>query len=253
MREDNIGHAAHILVEQLAQHFRCGGFHQRGEPGNVGEDGRDLAPLHLHAVTFADDSQPGGDLRRKISRKRRMRPLGLKLAAASLAHHLDVADGLVDGHFEIAEIDRLGQKIERTSIHRSTDVAHVAIGGNDNGPLPVLRFLQLLQQGEAVHPRHVDVGNHHVDMRMIHDRLQRLDSIMGEYERHRAIANFPAEFLQNQGLEIGLVIDNEDGCSHAACPRRVSISRRNSAKSIGLVNRPSAPRSIALRRVSASP
>ena len=153
-----------------------------------------------------------------------MRALGLSLAAACLAHHLDVADGLVDGHFEIAEIDRLGQKIERASIHRGTDVAHVAIGGNDDGRLPVLGLLQFLQQGQAVHPRHVDVGNHHVDMRMIRDRLQRLDSIMGEYERHRAIANLLAEFLQDQSLEIGLVIDNEDGCGHAACPRRASIS-----------------------------
>ena len=182
-----------------------------------------------------------------------MRALGLGLAAARLAHHLDMADGLVDGHFEIAEIDRLGQEIERAAVHRGADVAHVAIGRDDDGRFLVLGLLQLLQQRQAVHPGHVDVGHHHVDMRMVLDRLQRLDAVMGEHERHRAVANLPAEFLQHQRLEIGLVIDDEDGCGHAACPSLVSISWRSSAKSIGLVNRPTAPRSIALRRVSASP
>src|SRR3954466_10802133 len=76
---------------------------------------------------------------------------------------------------------------------------------------------------------------------------------MGEYECHPAVANLPAKFLQHQSLEIGLVVDDEDGRGHAACPSLVSISWRSSAKSIGLVSSPTAPRSIALRRVSASP
>ena len=61
-------------------------------------------------------------------------------------------------------------------------------------------------------------------MRMVRNRLQCLDSIVGEYKRHRAVANLPAEFLQDQSLEIGLVIDDKDSCGQAACPRRVSIS-----------------------------
>ena len=89
--------------------------------------------------------------------------------------------------------------------------------------------------------------------RMLLDRLQRLDAVMGEHEADRAVANLLAEFLQHQSLEIGLVVDDKDGCGHAACPSLVSISWRSSAKSIGLVKRPTAPRSIALRRVSASP
>src|SRR5258706_14173702 len=88
---------------------------------------------------------------------------------------------------------------------------------------------------------------------MILDRLQRLDAVSGEYKRHRAVANLPAEFLQDQSLEIGLVIDDEDGSGHAACPSFVSMSCRSSAKSIDFVSRPSPPFSIALRRGSATP
>ena len=90
-------------------------------------------------------------------------------------------------------------------------------------------------------------------MRMLLDRLQRLDAVTGEHESDRAVANLAAKLLQHQGLEIGLVVDDKDGGGHAACPSLVSISWRSSAKSIGFVKRPTAPRSIALRRVSASP
>jgi hypothetical protein len=44
-----------------------------------------------------------------------VRALGFGLAAARVAHHLDMTDGLVDGHFEVAEIDRLCQKGIATS------------------------------------------------------------------------------------------------------------------------------------------
>src|ERR1700737_2995559 len=90
-------------------------------------------------------------------------------------------------------------------------------------------------------------------MRVLLDRGQRLDPVMGEHKRHHPVADLPAEFLQYQSLEIGLIVDDQDRCSHAACPSRVSISWRSSAKSIGLVKSPTAPRSIAFRRVSASP
>ena len=160
---------------------------------------------------------------------------------------------LVDGQFEIAEIDRLGQKIERSTVHRGADIVHVAIGRDDDGRFLVFGLLQLLQQREAVHPGHVDVGHHHVDMRVIDDRLQRLDAVMGEYECHAAVADLLAKFLQHQRLKIGLVIDHKDRRGHAAFPSLVSISCRSSAKSIGLVRRPTAPCSTALRRVSGSP
>src|SRR5260221_14668148 len=100
---------------------------------------------------------------------------------------------------------------------------------------------------------HVDVRHPHVDMGILLDRLPRPDAGMGKHELHRPVANLPAEFMQDQSLEVGLIVDKENGCGHAACSSLVSISWRSSAKSIGLVKRSTAPRSIALRLVSASP
>ncbi len=69
---------------------------------------------------------------------------------------------------------------------------------------------------------------------------------MREHHLDGALADLPAEFLQDQRLEVGLVVDEQDRRCHAACPSLVSISWRNSAKSIGLVSSPSAPRSMRL-------
>src|SRR5262249_14369807 len=96
-------------------------------------------------------------------------------------------------------------------------------------------------------------GHHHVDIRILFERLERLEAVMGKHDRDNALADLPAEFLQDQRLEVGLIVDEQDRRCHAACPSLVSISWRSAAKSIGLVRSPAAPRSIAFFRVSASP
>jgi hypothetical protein len=111
-----------------------------------------------------------------------------------------VTDSFVNGRFEIAKIDRLGKKIERAAVHRGADIAHVAVGRNDDGRFLVFGLLQFLQQHQAIHPRHVDVGHHHIDMWVLLDRLQRLNPVMGEHESHHAVANLLAEFLQDESL-----------------------------------------------------
>ena len=53
---------------------------------------------------------------------------------------------------------------------------------------------------------------------------QRLQPVMGEHEADRPLANLAAKLLQHQRFEIGLVVDDKDGCGHAACPSLESIS-----------------------------
>ena len=60
-------------------------------------------------------------------------------------------------------------------------------------------------------------------MWMLLDRGQRLDAVMGKNEAHHAIVDLLAEHLQHQNLKIGLVVDNQDRCSHAASPSLASI------------------------------
>src|ERR1700752_1937947 len=55
-------------------------------------------------------------------------------------------------------------------------------------------------------------------MRVRLERLQRLEPVMREHEADGTLADALAELLQHQRLEIGLVIDKQNGRRHAACP-----------------------------------
>src|SRR5581483_1620792 len=106
------------------------------------------------------------------------------------------------------------------------------------------------------HPRHVDVAQHHVDGSVLLQHSQSVHAVAGEHEAECSRADFPAESLQNQQFEIGLVVDDEDPCVHPL-PRTSAItpetSRFNCGKSTGLVMNLLAPRSSAVRTRSASP
>src|SRR5437868_4392325 len=72
-------------------------------------------------------------------------------------------------------------------------------------------------------------------------RRQGLDAITDEGEVNRSVTNLVAKFLYEESLKVRLVVDDQNLCGHAALPTRISISFRSSGKSIGLVNRASAP------------
>ena len=117
----------------------------------------------------------------------------------------------------------------------------------------LLVLLQLLQQRQPVHPRHIDVGHHQVDVAVRLQHGQGFDAVAGEQKADRSVADLVPELLQDESLQVRLVVDDQDPCGHAARSTRVSISLRSVAKSIGLVSSASAPFSSALRLVSASP
>ena len=74
-----------------------------------------------------------------------------------------------------------------------------------------------------------------------------------DHKLNDTISNLMPELLQDQRLQIRLVVNHQNPCGHAARSTRVSISLRSETKSIGLVNKASAPFSKALRLVSVSP
>ena len=190
---DDLGHGAvvgehdsvmpvEIVVEQRPEHVGFERLDQRGEAGNVGEQRRDLAALPGEIDRVGIAGQPLGQIGREVARQRGVRPLGRRLPPPRLAQHFDMPKRLGDRRLEIGKIDGLGQEIERAAVHRGADVGHVAIGGDDDGRKLFLALLQLLQQRQPVHPRHVDVGDHHVDVAVRLQHAQGLDAVAGEHE-----------------------------------------------------------------------
>jgi len=173
------------------------------------------------------------------------------LAASRVARHLDMADGLVDSCFEITEIDRLGSRSQTRRGHRGTDVAHVAIGRNNDGRSFCLRRPAA---SAAMTVRHPGIFMSDPPCRHLDDprSTAALDPVVSEYDITPP-SRFACGISAASGLEIGLIVDDEDGRGHAACPSLVSISAAPQRESIGWSRGQTAPRSIALRRVSHRP
>ncbi len=182
-----------------------------------------------------------------------MRPFGLRLPPPRFPQGLDMPNSLGDRRFEISKINRLGQEIERTAVHRGANVGDVTIGRDNDSRELLFALLQFLQQRQPVHPRHIDVGNHQIDVSVGLQHGQGLDAVAGKQKADGTTVNLVPELLLDKRFQVRLVVDNQDPCGHAARSTRLSISLRSVPKSIGLVRRASAPFSRALRLVSASP
>src|SRR5271169_455859 len=140
------------------------------------------------------------------------------LPPTRLAQPLDMREGLFDGGFEIGEIDRLGHEIEGPAIHRGADIGHVAVGRDDHGRELVVSLLYFLQQGQTVHPRHVDIADHHVDSGAVGQHFKRLDTVAGKAKIELAGADLAAKPLLDERFQIRLVVDHEDRRGHATPP-----------------------------------
>ena len=84
--------------------------------------------------------------RREFRHLLRSHNLDLAALGCPLRRGLDVADRSRDRRFEVGEVDRLGQEIERAAIHGGADVGHVAVGRYDHRRQILFAGLQFLQQ-----------------------------------------------------------------------------------------------------------
>ena len=153
---------------------------------------RDLAALPAEIDRVRIAGKPLGQIGREVTRKRGMGPLGLRLPPPRLAQDFDMPNGLGDRRFEVKKIDRLGQEIKRAAVHRSADIGHVAIGRDDDGRELFFVLLQLLEQRQPVHPRHIDVGHHQIDVAVRLQHRQGFDAVAREQKADRLRREFGA-------------------------------------------------------------
>ena len=67
---------------------------------------------------------------------------------------------------------------------------------------------EVAEQREPVHHRHIDVGDHQVELGIGGDPLQRLLAVLREDEFEVAVAALEA--AADQGLDIRLVVDDQN-------------------------------------------
>ena len=116
----------------------------------------------------------------------------------------------LDRDLEVREIDRLGDEVEGAAVHRGADVLHVAVGRDDDRAEIRVHLGDLLQEGQTVHLRHVDVRENDVDVALLRQDFQRLDAVAGELEAVLALADVASHALAHQTLQIRLVVNDQD-------------------------------------------
>ena len=137
-----------------------------------------------------------------------------QLVLLGRAHHLaelrHVPERLGEGGLEVLEVERLDEEVEGPAVHRHADVAHVAVGGDHDDLDERIDLAHPRQEGEPVHPRHVDVGEHDIGVRVLAQLLQGVLAVGGEDELVDGLADVLAEALLHQQRHVRLVIDDED-------------------------------------------
>jgi hypothetical protein len=210
------GMAVQCLGHQLLAGAGLAGDEHGGR--RVGDLGDHLVDgVHLRAA--ADQAEPAvrlGGLRlagRRLQRELRRAPVGLALLDR-LGHHLP----------DLLLLERLLDVVEGTGLDRRHGVVDAAEGGDHDDRRLRLPARGLAQHLHAVDARHLEVGDHHVDI--AGDELQRLGAI-GGLDHGVALA------LQNGAEDppqVGFVIRHQDARvrRHAACNVQASSRAHNS-------------------------
>ena len=209
MSKNDIRHAGEVLIEQRAENARFQRLRERGEAGDVREQCGDLPTLPAQIDGVFVTGKPLRQIRRKIARQQFIGALGGGLAVPRVTQKLDVSNRLGDGRLQIKEVDRLGHEVKRAAVHSGTDIGHIAVGRNDDSRHTFLALLQLLQQRQPIHPRHIDVGDDQVDTAVRLERRQRFDAIAREHEADRSVPDLTPELLQDERLHVRLVVDHK--------------------------------------------
>ena len=95
---------------------------------------------------------------------------------------------------------------------------------------------QLGKHGQAIHHRHVDIGEHEFDLGIGRDETQGFGAVAGELERELAGSDLPPEALADQQLEIGFVVNDEKILSPSRS-RRIRREGHNSSFQVIEVDR----------------
>ena len=223
-----LGANRRALQQRAARHHEEGRGHPLVRDIGDGEPNATIVQLHDVEEIAANvargnharerlEGRSVGEARRQDRLLHRARDIKLVLEhdqlvarGERLAPLQEVLQRALDGDPQVGEVEWLGDEVEGAAVHGGADVLHVAVGRDDDGADVGIDVRDLREQRQAVHLRHVDVGQHHLDLVVGVQQLERLDAVVREDELVVAGPDLPAHALQDQRLQVGLVVDDED-------------------------------------------
>ena len=117
--------------------------------------------------------------------------------------------GLVDGNFQIVQVDRLHQEIKRPAVHGHTNIIEIPVSRNHDGLQFALKFRNFAQQGQAIHAGHVDIGEHDLNISILLEVMQCFNAIAGHFKYIGPFTNLFSELLPDQYGQVGFIVNYE--------------------------------------------
>ena len=106
-------------------------------------------------------------------------------------------DSFLNRHTQVIKIDGFCGKVKGTVIHSRTDITHVAISRHHDAlHCGIVHLVNLGEQCQTVHLRHVDVREDNINVFLSQQHRQGFQTIMGEKELVFAFANLSSEVLR---------------------------------------------------------
>ena len=112
---------------------------------------------------------------------------------------------------QVGVVERLGQVVESAALHGLDRTADIAVGGDQNHRQVRRAVVDRRHQRQTVHARHAPVRHHHVGT----VGGQHVERLVPAGRRMARVAGPAERFGQGCG-HLGLVVDDEDPCFHAA-------------------------------------
>src|SRR4051812_34963044 len=134
----------------------------------------------------------------------------------------------LDLRFESREIDRLRQQGVRSPLESHPSGVGVAISRDHQDRQGWMLSLDARQKIQPAHSWHVDVREHEVALVLRLHRLQGFVAGLLEAQIEAAVAQFAAELLPEQHLDVALVVDDENPDRHGLSSSAISTGRKAS-------------------------
>ena len=124
-----------------------------------------------------------------------------------LMYVADLLDGLLDGAAQVFHVYGFRGEVEGTFVHRQADVPHVAVCTyHDDAHGGIAHLIQLSQQRQTVHLGHVDVAEDDLNVRVVGQYGEGLQTIAGEEELIFTSPDLTSEVLFHQKLNRCFVV-----------------------------------------------
>jgi hypothetical protein len=217
VRQDPLRRHLQVAVEHGDDLIGTELFGEAGESPDVGHQQGELATLPLEAEPVRRAEQTADDVVADVAAEDVTKVIvaphqvGFPLLSPPTGTQFpNDAACLGDGRSQIVDVERLDLEVEGSAHHGGADVGHVAVGGEHDRLRRHRHRFQPRQQLETVHPRHVQVGDDHLDVGIGLDDVERIARARCAVQPDRLRSELASQPQLEQAADVRFVVHDEE-------------------------------------------